>query len=78
MVAIPAAAYAAVIGMPHTFSNGTIADANEVNANFGSLVTESNAQDTRLAALESQVATNSSNISAPPDRRALPASGGPG
>jgi hypothetical protein len=73
---IPAAAYAAVIGVPNTFTNGTIADANDVNANFSALVNESNAQDARLTALEeittshtdgisanfSSITTNSSNI----------------
>jgi hypothetical protein len=72
-VIIPMVTYAAVIGAPYTFSNGTIADATEVNANFSALVTESNDQNSRLAALEAsmaviptlqgQVTANTSNIS---------------
>jgi hypothetical protein len=34
------------------FSNGTLADADQVNANFAALVVESNAQDARIGALE--------------------------
>lgn len=59
---VPAAAYAAVISVPNTFSNGTVADANEVNANFDTLVIESNDQHTRLVAVEAQVAANASSI----------------
>jgi hypothetical protein len=62
VVAIPLAAYATQISVPYTFVNGTPADATEVNANFSTLVSESNAQDSRLAALESQIATNTTNI----------------
>jgi hypothetical protein len=51
-LAVPLAAYAATISLPNIFSNGTTADANEVNANFDTLVLESNAQDTRLSTLE--------------------------
>ena len=58
----PAAAYAAIIGVPNMFSNGTIADANEVNANFSALVSESNDQDARLASLEASVASHNSSI----------------
>jgi hypothetical protein len=57
MVAIPLAAYAAQISIPYTFTNGTPANANEVNANFSALVGESNAQDTRLATIESNITT---------------------
>ncbi|MBW1689090.1 MAG: hypothetical protein JRS35_29070 [Deltaproteobacteria bacterium] len=52
VLGVAAVSYAAQISMPYTFVNGTIADANEVNANFGVLVTESNAQDLRIGALE--------------------------
>jgi hypothetical protein len=48
----PLAALGTTISMPHVFANGTVADADEVNANFDVLVAESNAQDARLAALE--------------------------
>ena len=57
-VVIPATTYAAIIGVPNTFTNGTIADANKVNANFDTLVTESNAQHARLEVLEASVASN--------------------
>lgn len=40
------------ITLPHTFSNGERADANEVNANFSTLADESNAQDGRITTLE--------------------------
>jgi hypothetical protein len=49
---VAAGSYAAQISVPNTFSNGTVADATEVNANFSALVTESNSQDTRLGAVE--------------------------
>jgi hypothetical protein len=63
-IVIPTAAYAAIIGVPNTFSNGTIADANEVNVNFNAIVSESNDQDGRLVALESQIATLTSGQAA--------------
>jgi len=40
------------ISLPWTFSNGTVADADEVNENFDALVVESNDQHSRLSALE--------------------------
>ncbi len=42
VLVVATASYAATISMPYTFSNGTIADANQVNANFGVLVLQSN------------------------------------
>ncbi len=47
-----AASYAATISVPYKFVNGTIADADEVNANFDVLEMESNDQDARIGALE--------------------------
>jgi hypothetical protein len=44
--------YAATISKPYNFTDGTIISADEVNADFNSLYTESNAKETRLAALE--------------------------
>jgi hypothetical protein len=38
----------AQVTLPHTFSNGTVADADEVNANFDAVVTELDTQDARL------------------------------
>ncbi len=52
VLGVATASYATVIGMPNTFVNGTIADANEVNANFTVLTNESNDQHWRLNALE--------------------------
>lgn len=45
-------ASAGTISLPNTFSNGTTANADEVNANFNVVVGESNNQDGRIAALE--------------------------
>ena len=47
--------HATSIFVPHDFVNGTTADADEVNENFDTLVTESNDQDTRINSLESSV-----------------------
>lgn len=67
---LPIAVYAATLSIPNEFSNGTIADADEVNQNFQSIATESNAQDVRLAQLEAalaaldiQVASTSADVS---------------
>ena len=62
LLIVPITAYAAIISVPNTFTNGTIADATEVNANFDGIVSESNAQHARIAALESQLATFASQI----------------
>jgi hypothetical protein len=64
LVAVPVAAFAATISMPYSFSNGTIADANEVNANFDTLVVESNAQHGRIAALEGDLTSHAAGASA--------------
>ncbi len=58
VISIPV--YAATISAPYTFSNGAVADANEVNANFGVLIGESNDQDFRIGALENEVALGGS------------------
>lgn len=39
------------------FTNGEVADASQINANFDGLAAESNSQDTRIAFLEANVAT---------------------
>ncbi len=41
------------IELPHTFTSGTKAVASQVNENFSTLSNESNAQDSRISALES-------------------------
>jgi len=51
-LAIPLTAYASTIAIPNFFVNATVADADEVNANFDILVTESNSQDSRIAVME--------------------------
>jgi len=53
-------ALAGQIDIPHQFTSGTPARAAEVNANFAALAEESNAQDTRLTAIEN----SSSRVSA--------------
>ena len=45
--------YAATISKPYTFTDGTVISAAEVNGDFDALYTESNAQHTRIATLES-------------------------
>lgn len=52
LVAIPAAAYAANLTVPYAFTNGTPADANEVNDNFLAVEVAVNDNATRVASLE--------------------------
>ncbi len=63
MVIIPAAVFAATVSLPHTFENGKVADADEVNANFEALATESNSQDTRLSNVETENGLQNTQIS---------------
>jgi septal ring factor EnvC (AmiA/AmiB activator) len=51
-MAIACTATADQITVPNSFAAGTPARAAQVNANFAALVTESNAQDTRLTSLQ--------------------------
>jgi len=53
---VAAVSYAATISVPYTFTNGTVADAGEVNANFDTLVVESNDQDSRISDVEGDFA----------------------
>jgi hypothetical protein len=46
------AASADGLTVPHTFSNGQVADATEVNGNFKALADESNENDLRIGSLE--------------------------
>src|SRR5687767_3990048 len=55
-------ALATQIDIPHQFTSGTPARAAEVNANFTALADESNAQDTRLTALEGSHRTVSAQM----------------
>jgi hypothetical protein len=64
VIGVPGTAWAATISVPYSFSNGTIADATRVNANFGTLVTESNAQDGRIGSLETDLAAHEAGASA--------------
>lgn len=58
LVALPLSAAVAVT-LPHAFTNGTVADATEVNANFATLETAASDADTRIAAIESPEAKQS-------------------
>lgn len=60
---LPLAVSAGTISVPNTFSNGTLANADEVNDNFDTLVTESNAQDVRIVSAEASGTANSSKLS---------------
>ena len=42
-----------VVSVPNTFTNGTVADADEINANFDELETAANSLDTRFTAAQS-------------------------
>jgi hypothetical protein len=50
---VPLAAYASTLSVPHTFVNGTTADADEVNANFSAIESAVNDNDGRITTLES-------------------------
>ncbi|MEO0399305.1 MAG: hypothetical protein AAF224_07745 [Pseudomonadota bacterium] len=55
VLGVASVAVAEQIEIPNTFVAGTPARASEVNANFAALASESNAQDTRVSALEAAV-----------------------
>ncbi len=61
VILIPLAAYAGTIGMPYTFTNGTIADADEVNANFGAVETAVNDNDGRITTAQGSADSAMSN-----------------
>jgi hypothetical protein len=52
VITVPVAVFA--LSLPHTFTNGTVADAGQVNSNFTSLATAIDSDRARLTALESQ------------------------
>jgi hypothetical protein len=54
-LAVPSALFAGAVGSLVTFSNGTVADANDVNANFAAVQTAVDDNDTRLTAVEGAV-----------------------
>ena len=51
LVLVPAFVFASQASLPHTFTNGAIADANEVNANFNALAAAINDNDMRIRSL---------------------------
>ncbi len=57
MIASPAA-IANQIEMPFLFVDGTIANADDVNDNFSTLLSESNDQDSRITAMENRLQLN--------------------
>lgn len=72
-VMVPIAAYATVI-VPNTFVNGTIADANEVNANFTALADEINLHEAGAAEHHAKTTDASELITGTlPDARLSPA-----
>lgn len=64
VLAIPLAAYAGSVVLPNVFTNGTTANAPEVNANFDALVAGVNDNDARIDALSSLFGVNTSMASA--------------
>ena len=53
LVAVPLVVVAGEVMLPNTFTNGTVADADEVNANFDEIETEVNDNDSRITAAQS-------------------------
>lgn len=51
-IAAPFSAGASAVVVPHLFTNGQVADADSINANFDVLATAINGHDTRIATLE--------------------------
>ena len=52
LLVIPLAVAAGTVTVPNTFTNGTVADADEVNANFGAVKTAVDDNDGRITTLE--------------------------
>ncbi|HIG72114.1 MAG TPA: hypothetical protein EYQ46_19080 [Myxococcales bacterium] len=52
LLAIPLVVVAGTVSVPNTFVNSTVADADEVNANFDSVETAVNDNDARITAVE--------------------------
>jgi hypothetical protein len=64
VLVIPLAAYAGSVMLPNTFTNGTIADADQVNANFSALAGAVNDNDTRIGDLSSVFGVDTSRANA--------------
>jgi hypothetical protein len=57
LLAVPLVVVAGTVTVPNTFVNGTPADANLVNENFGAVETAVNDNDSRILAVETDTAT---------------------
>jgi hypothetical protein len=57
---VPITAYASSVTLPYSFTNGTIAEAPEVNANFEAVKTSVDDNDGRIGLLEAKFGTNTS------------------
>jgi hypothetical protein len=64
LLVVPLAAFAGSLVLPFTFSNGTIADANAVNANFAAVETSVDDNDARISQLSARFGTNTSSAQA--------------
>jgi hypothetical protein len=79
VLAVPLVVMAGPVSIPYGFVNGTVADADEVNANFAAAAAEINDNDARISAaprnctLETQAFPTASNYSyfCGPDRLAV-------
>ena len=57
LIAVPLVVVAGEVTLPNTFSNNTVADANEVNANFDAVKTAVDDNDARIGAAQSAAAS---------------------
>jgi hypothetical protein len=57
LLLVPLAAYASHLVIPFTFTNGSVADATQVNANFSAVATALNDTDSRLGVAEGTLTT---------------------
>jgi len=62
LLLIAAAALAGQVDTPHTFTPGTVADANQVNENFAALEAGIDDNDTRIAANQAAVEVNATAL----------------
>lgn len=63
-VTVPLWSYGGQVGPLVTFENGQVADADEVNGNFGQIVAAVNDNNTRLAVAETQLSTQAVALAA--------------